>query len=147
MANDVKIRVKDIGKFVGALRKVKDDVPGQMKEGFLKIAEIVADATRGKTPKRTGRAAASITARGKQRGAAIAVGGQKAPHYPWLDFGGSTGKGHIPGKGWSGAIKRTMPEGGRYLYPTIKDNSETIRHETDALLERVIKGAGFDTRK
>lgn len=146
MAEDVKIRIKDIGRFTGALKQVNRNVGNELKGGFKKIAESVAEKTRSKVARKSGRAAGSITARGKQKGAAIAVGGQKAPYYPWLDFGGSTGRGHIPGKAWSGAIKRPMVPSGRYLYPTIKQEGPTIRRETDKLLERVVKNAGFDTR-
>lgn len=144
---DVKIEVQNLGKFTSSLRKVNDGLPSAMKEGFTKIADIVRDATRAKMPHRSGDAKGSVTSRGKQRGAAIAVGGQKAPYYPWLDFGGSVGRGHMPGKAWSGAIKRDVIPKGRYLYPSIAENSDTIKRETDALLERVIKGAGFDSRK
>lgn len=118
-----------------------------IKEEFKGIAARVAEAAARKAP---GSAGASITPRASNRGAAIAFGGRKEPHFPWLDFGGSVGRGHMPGVPWSGAIKRDWrgnPTGsGRYIYPTISEHREDTRDAVDDAIERLAKRASFTTR-
>lgn len=147
---DVKTEVRGIRELSGALRKIDSESQKKLKESFKGIAESVASSVRTKVPKRKGRAAASIVARGSTRGASIAFGGQKAPYMPWLDFGGSVGRGHRSGVPWSGAIKRDWlgnPTGmGRYVYPTIKEHGREIKEETDKALKKAIKSAGFETK-
>lgn len=143
MAEDVRVVVSGIGKLQSALKKVDDETPAKLKEGFKRIAEMVASSARSKVPRRTGKAAASIKARASTRGGSIAFGGSAAPHYPWLDFGGST-KRRVGGvrREWKG-----NPVGeGRYIYPSIREKNREIREMTDDMLASVIKGAGFDTR-
>lgn len=143
---DVEVKVTGLNELGRAFKQIDTQLPGALKEGFTKIAESVATDVRAKVAHKSGRAAGSVTARGKQRGAAIAVGGSRAPYYPWLDFGGSVGRGHKPGVGGSGAIKRDMVPDGRYLYPTIAEHNKQIKNEVDQLLERLARQAGFDTK-
>lgn len=151
MSEDVRVVVQNVGKLQSALKKVDANTGKQLKEGFRQIAERVANSARDRVPRKSGRAAASVKARGSQRGGAIAFGGSAAPHYPWLDFGGSTGHRHKQGVAWSGATKRPWlgnPGGeGRYVYPAIRDHNKDIMDSVDELLARVIRDADFDTRE
>jgi hypothetical protein len=152
MAADKSVRVeihgvRDLQK---ALKQMDTGMEKALKNEFLDIAESVASGVRSKVVKGpTGRASASVKARASNRGASIAVGGTKAPYYPWLDFGGSVGRGHQPGKPWSGAIRRDwkgVPVGkGRWLYPTITEHRDDIVDQTDDALERLARQAGFET--
>ena len=147
---DVKIRAVGIAELRKALKQVSADLPGDLKNGFARLANKVAEAIRPKVPG-TGRAASSIKGRGTAKGGAIVFGGSKAPHFPWLDFGGSVGRGHVPGRAWSGAIKREwrgIPKGeGRYVYPTIREKREDIIKEADDVLASIAARAGFETRE
>jgi len=134
----VSVRLVGLREFKGALRQVDSTMPAALKAGFTDIAENVAGAIRSKVPTRSGRAAGSVKARGSQRGGAIAFGGTAAPHYPWLDFGGST---HRSG----GGVNRPFIGEGRYVYPTIRDKGDDIKRETDELVGRLAKKAGFTT--
>lgn len=129
-----EIRIKGLNEFRSALRKIDSELPKELNRGFQKIAERIASATSLKVKHLTGRAASSLTARS---GGKVAAGGSKAPHYPWLDFGGGVGKGK--------RIKRTFIRKGRYLYPTIAERGPEIKRETDEVLARLARNAGFDT--
>ena len=54
--------------------------------------------------------------------------------YPWLDFGGSTGRGHRVGVPWTGSIKRALVKGGRYVYPTIEEARADIEDQVGDVL-------------
>lgn len=140
-----KIEVRGIRQLQSALKKIDSELAGELKVSFRKIAETVVSHTQSKVPHRSGRAASSIKAKSSSRGASIAVGGTAAPYYPFLDFGGSTGRGHSPGRAGSGVIKRSFIQGGRYLYPTIAADNQHIKEEVDNVLERLAKSAGFET--
>lgn len=146
MANPV-VKVSGIREAARAFRKVDKDIPKQLRTEFLPIARDVVSGIQSKAPRgKTGRARASVKPRSSQRGAAVAVGGNAAPYYPWLDFGGSTGKGHKPGRPWSGSVKREMPPKGRYLYPTIEEQRAKIERAAEDAVVNVARLNGFGVR-
>ena len=137
MASDVRYEVRGLRELKAAFRKVEGDLKTELKEGFKAIAEDVAGAIRPKVPKRTGRAAGSVKARGSLRGGAIAFGGSAAPYYPWLDFGGRVGI--------NKRIARDFLTEGRYVYPTIREKRDDIIEHTDDLIGHLARKAGFET--
>jgi phage gpG-like protein len=144
MAPEVQVRgIRELNK---ALKEVESELPKAMRIGFKEIADHVVQRTRAKVPRVSGKAAGSVKPRASQKGAGIAFGGSAAPYYPWLDFGGSTGRGHKPKQSGSGAIKRPFMKEGRYVYPTIKEENEYITDAVDKLISEVVDKAGFDQR-
>lgn len=125
---------------------------------FQRLAEGIAVKIRAKIPvgggKTPGAAPGSVLARGSARGASIAFGGQAAPYLPWLDFGGTTGRGHqlsSSGKGiGGGAIRREWlgrPVGmGRYVYPTVTEAREETRKAMQEIIANAARAADFDVR-
>lgn len=151
MSDDFTVRVAGLPGLNRALKQVSAESSGALKAGMLRITERVAGKVRGKVPRgKTGRAQGSVKARASTQGGRIAFGGTAAPHFPWLDFGGSTGRGHKPRVPWSGSIVREWkgnPAGeGRYVYPQIRESGPDIRREVDDLLVGLARGAGFDTQ-
>ena len=67
---------------------------------------------------------------------------------PWLDFGGSVGRGHKPGAAWSGATRRTWmgrPVGeGRYVYPAISAAREDTINQVEEAIVEAARAAGFE---
>ncbi len=67
---------------------------------------------------------------------------------PWLDFGGSVGRGHKPGVAWSGATRRDWmgrPVGeGRYVYPAISGEREATIVAVEEAIVEAARGAGFE---
>ncbi len=155
MASDrsVSIRVQGLGALNRAFKAVDDKVSGDgLKAAFLGIATAVASKARvgvpvggGLTP---GAAAGSIQPHSTTRGASISFGGQAAPYMPFLDFGGSVGRGHIPGRPWSGSIKRTWmgkPVGeGRYVYPAISSEREHTADAVEAAIAEIARNQDFE---
>lgn len=150
---EVQITVKGLRELNRAFKEIGDKVSGDgLKAAFLWIATTVASKARagvpvggGKTP---GAAAASIQPHGTARGASISFGGQAAPYMPFLDFGGSVGRGHIHGVGFSGAIKRTWlgkPAGeGRYIYPAITSEKEHTAEAVEAAIAEIARNQDFE---
>lgn len=136
--DSMMVNITGIKEVQSALSKIDDDLKGEFKKGFKKIAESVVSDTQIKVPYLTGRAAGSLKSRSSNRGASIAFGGTAAPYYPWLDFGGKVGRGK--------SISRPFIRKGRYLYPTIAEHSDDIREQTENMVERVSRSAGFTVK-
>lgn len=152
MASDksVRVEVRGIRELSTAFRQVDREASAELKARFLDIARKVVNTAQGKMPHDSGKAQASVKPKGSDRGASIAFGGTAAPYMPWLDFGGSVGKGHKPGLAWSGSVKRDWrgaPSGsGRYVYPAISERrTETEQAALDAMTAAA-KGAKFEVR-
>lgn len=151
MATDksVQLEVRGLVELTSALKKVDADVASNLKAAMKAIAadvvaiaqeQVIADVGAGP-------AASSIRPRASLRGAAVAFGGPSAPYYPWLDFGGSVGRGHKPRVAWSGAIKRAWkgkPNGdGRYVYPAIRQEGPEIGRKAREAVEDAKRSGGW----
>jgi hypothetical protein len=142
---DGTVHISGLREVRNAVRAVEKQGPQAMRAGLKDIATDVARKAAARVPARTGRAASSVKPRATQTGGAIAVGGTRAPYYAFLDWGGSTGRGHRPGVANSGSVKRPWSRRGRYLYPTINDERETTIRKVDALLAALFRRYGFET--
>lgn len=112
------IKVVGLNDFRKGLRGMDRGLPKGVRTALNEVADVLIDATRPKIPHRTGDAAASLRAQSSQTTAKIAVGGQKAPYYPWLDFGGKVGR--------KKSVVRPFYKQGRYIYPTLAEQRENI---------------------
>lgn len=146
---DVSVKVSGLRELGRALKAVDADLPKEIKTRFLPIAKHVVGVVQQRMPHRSGRAQGSVKARATVRGASIAAGGRAAPYYQWLDFGGSVGRGHVPGVPWSGSVKRRwrgVPGGsGRYIYPAIAEERAEIKAAVDKAVKEAAEAAGFKT--
>lgn len=124
------VQVRGLKEVQKALKAIDKDLPKGLRTEFLVVARAVVGTAQGNAPRVSGRAAGSIRPRAAQTGAGIAFGGNAAPYFPWLDFGGTTGKGHRPGVPKSGSVEREWkgnPGGeGRYVYPAIRAHEDDI---------------------
>lgn len=130
------IRIEGLAQFSRALRKLDADAPKGIRLAFNEAADLVVARVRPKVPKRTGRAANSVVAKSTRTQARIAAGGRKAPYFPWLDFGGRVGR-----------KKRTVRpfiEGGRYLFPGLKESQDEIQAVLERALSGVVSSAGLE---
>lgn len=137
------VRVRGLREVVAALREADAEVPKRLREHLLPIARLIVAGTATKVPRGTGSAAGSLSARAGQRGASVAFGGASAPYFPWLDYGGSVGKGHRPGVPWSGSVTRPWMPGGRYVYPTIAEHRDEIAQAALDAVSRAATDAGL----
>lgn len=144
---DVKVEVRGLRELNAAFRGMDKELNRQLRRSFLEIARMVATRASSKVPRGpSGKAARSIRPRATQKGAGVTKGDANTPYYPWLDFGGSVGKGHRPRIPWSGSVKRDAPKGGRYIYPTIAESTTEIREAVVDAIERAADTAGFETK-
>jgi hypothetical protein len=130
------IRVDGLAEFSRSLKKLDKDLPKTLRVALNDAAQIVVDDTVPEVPKRQGRASASVKARSTRTAARVSAGGSKAPHYPWLDFGGSVGRNR--------SVKRQFRKRGRYLYMAYfknRDSGEFTEALENALLD-VARQAG-----
>lgn len=144
------LQIRGLRDVRAAFARVDREIPKGFRSAFLPIAQRVVAGVQAKVPQKTGRAASSVKPRASQRGAAVVFGGNAAPYFPWLDFGGTTGRGHVPGQAWSGSVRRPWagrPVGdGRYVYPTIDEQSEEILAAAEGAVLTVARAAGFEVR-
>lgn len=134
-----RIQVRNMRDVTAALRRSGTEGRKNLKRYLLPISQGVVAAAARKVPRRSGAAAGSLSATATDTGARVSFGGTKAPYYPWLDFGGTVGKGHEPGRSWSGSVERPFISHGRYVYPTIDEQREDIEQAAmDAILRAAI---------
>lgn len=133
---DGKINVVGLAEFSRGLRKLDSEAPKGLRLALNAAAETLITATRPQIPTRTGRAAKSLVVRSTRTSARVGVGGKRAPYYPWLDFGGKTGR--------KGSVVRPFYSQGRYLYPTLGRIKPKIMEQLAEELAAVAAKAGLD---
>lgn len=142
-----EIRVRGLREVAAGFKEIDRDYGKALQRGLKGVGNQVLGAIRARVP---GGAGSALKVRATQRGFGIAFpageGLETYDFYPWLDFGGSTGKGHQQGQPWSGSIRRERLDGGRYIYPTLADNREEIGNAAADVLLDVARSAGFVTR-
>jgi hypothetical protein len=131
-----KISVTGLADFNRSLRRLDSEAPKGLRLALNAAAGTLIDATRPEIPRRTGAAAKSLVVRSTRTSARVGVGGKRAPYYPWLDFGGRTGR--------KRSVKRPFIREGRYLYPTLGRIKPKIMAQLADELDALAKSAGLD---
>lgn len=139
--SDIRFELRGLTEVHAALKAIDRDAPKELREGFLPVITDVAGRIRETVPRVTGKAAMSIRPRASQKGAGIAFSDSDGtvPYYPWLDFGGTVGRG--------GGQVRPFIKGGRYVYPGILSSMDDIEERAEEVMERLGRKHGFETRK
>lgn len=108
------IRVTGLKEFQRNLKKLDAELPKALRMAFNGAADVVVNEARPRVAKRSGRAAGTVKARSTQTASRVVGGGNKAPYYPWLDFGGRVGR--------KRSVSRPFLKHGRYIYDAYFDN-------------------------
>ncbi|MGH3075674.1 MAG: hypothetical protein ACRDQC_12130 [Gaiellales bacterium] len=140
------MRKAEAGSQKAIARHLKD-VAGKVAEDVRAVVPQSAGAKSAANPYASGSARSSVRAFATSDGAGVRGGGASAPYYPWLDFGGSTGRGHREGVAWSGATVRPWmgrPGDGRYIYPVIAQEGDKILQAVMAALDEAELEAGWE---
>jgi hypothetical protein len=130
------LHVEGLAQVQRSLRQIGPAAAKGLRLALNEAAELLIDRVRPKIPSRTGAARRSLKARSSQKAVRIAVGGRRAPWYPWLDFGGRTG----PGR----SVVRPYIADGRYLYPGLRANRAEIQQLIVQRLREVAEDAGLE---
>lgn len=132
------IKVRGLNELAKSLRRIDPELAKELRVVLNDAAETVAVRARRKVPSRSGRAARSVKAKSTRTLARVAGGGNRAPYYPWLDFGGAVGK--------RNSVRRKYQPKGRYIYPEYfkaRDAGEFQDTMHDGLLS-VLRKAGLE---
>jgi hypothetical protein len=132
-----KIKVKGLAELNRALRRLDSEAPKQLRIVHNEAAALLIDRVRPEIPTRTGAARRSLAARSTRTAARIAVGGKRAPYYPWLDFGG---QGRHKGR----PAHRPFIRVGRYIYPTLRKVRPEIEEKLAEGLSAAVANAGLE---
>lgn len=131
-----RIEVKGIREFRTALKKADADAPKMIRVTLNGAADVVLDYARPRIPSRSGAARQSLKARSSQKDVRVAVGGKKAPYYPWLDFGGHVGP--------NDSVSRPFITEGRYIYPALRVKRDDVTKVMSEGLAALATSAGLD---
>lgn len=133
---DDPIRVSGLREFQAALKAVDGEAQKELRVIGNDVADLIVSGAQRLVPRRSGRARGSIRATSSQREVRISAGGSRAKHYPWLDFGGSVGRG--------GSVKRPFLRQGRYLYVTYDRRKGAMQARLVKGLRAVAERAGME---
>jgi hypothetical protein len=134
--DELKISITGLAALQKGLRGIDAAAPKQLRLALNDGAQLLVDVTKPKIPEDTGAAARSLVARSTRTSARVAVGGKKAPYYPWLDFGG---QGRVAGR----PAPRDFYGEGRYVYPTLREIRPRIERRLQDALSAVIRDVGL----
>lgn len=130
------IKIDGLAAFTRSLRKLDADAPKALRVAMNDAAQVVVDWARPRVPRRSGRAARSLRVASTGKAVRVRAGGARAPYYPWLDFGGRTGRGR--------AIRRPFRREGRYLWAGYSAKSDEVRRITERALLDAAQRAGVE---
>lgn len=133
---EAKIQVGGLAKLSRGLKAVDADAPKELRIGLNAAAQLLVDKAKPGVPEVSGAARRSMVARSTRTSARVAVGGKKAPYFPWLDFGG---QGRIAGR----PAPREFLREGRYIYPTLRRIRPQIEAQLQESISAVIRRAGL----
>ncbi len=130
------IEIEGLREFMRSLRDLDKALPKMLRIAGNEAAAIVVDDARGRVPRRSGRAAASVKAKSTRTAVRISSGGKRAPYFPWLDYGGKVGRNNSAARKWE-------PDG-RYVYPAFRDNKAKVDDAYRKALKRIAEDAGLE---
>lgn len=128
------IRIEGLRELNRNLRRMDRDLPKGLRLAGNKAAQIVVDAARPRVPSKTGKAKRSIKVASTRTATRVSAGGNRAPYYPWLDFGGRVGRHR--------SVQRPFLKTGRYIWKAFADHRAQVEQTLREELERVAHGAG-----
>lgn len=134
-----KIQITGLREFQRALKTMDAGLPKQLRLALNEASREVIDYAQPRFPRVTGRAAASLKARSSQRAARVALGGRRAPHAPWLVYGG---QGRVRGR----PAPRPFIKGGRDFgpYAALDHRRERITEILSDALSQLARDAGLE---
>ena len=132
-----RIQVTGLREFQKQLKAMDAGLPKQLRLALNQASAEVIDYAEAHFARKTGRAAGSLKARSSQREARVALGGNRAPYAPWLDFGG---EGRIKGR----PPARPVIKSGRYVYKGLEVRRDRITEIMANALTQLAKDAGLE---
>jgi hypothetical protein len=130
------LAVAGLAEMRRGLKGMDSSLPKSVRVALNSVAQVVVDAAKPKIPSRTGAAKGSLKAASSQNQARVSAGGQRAPYYPWLDFGGRVGR--------KKSVHRDFYKSGRYIYPAVADNQDAIQEAMFKAVRHIAETNGIE---
>lgn len=141
------LRVEGLNDLAKRLKGLDPEFHKALRPALNDAAEIVVKIARPLVPVRTGKGRKSIKVSSTSKEARVAEGGTSAPYMPWLDYGGTVGRGRVGKSGNAGFVagstKRPFIKEGRYVYPAYRSQRHNIVRLLDKRLNAVVEAAGL----
>lgn len=131
-----ELRIEGLKEFNRSLKALDSELPKAVRLALNSAADVVVSDAKPRVPSKGGRARGTVKARSTRTESRVVGGGNRAPYYPWLDFGGRVGRRH--------SVKRPFLKHGRYIYNAYFRNRGEYQKVMEAELLDVAKRAGFD---
>jgi hypothetical protein len=135
MTTGYEIELVGLRQFRKSLRDLDNGAHKDLRIVANRAAERVVSDARARIPTLTGRARKSIRASSTQSRARVAAGGKRVPYYPWLDYGGQTGR--------PGTPSRPFRKDGRYLYPAFRAHRAQVMADLENGLRELAARQGL----
>jgi hypothetical protein len=132
------IKIDGLAQFRRKLKALDAGLPKMLRLVFNKAMTIVVDDAQPRIPRRTGRAAAALRGQSTANYARVTAGGAKAPHLPWLDFGGKRA-----GRG-GGVATRQFLKKGRYVWFALDARRDDVTAMMSAELVALAEQSGLE---
>lgn len=129
------IRVDGLNQLRKSLKDAGEGAEKELRPALNDAAQIVVNVAQRRVPSITGTARKSIGVASTGNKVRVKAGGTKAPYFPWLDYGGRTGK--------HGSVVRPFDKGGRYLYPAYGQERANIMRVLEKRITGIIEAKGL----
>lgn len=144
-----RILVSGIAELRNGFAAMDSGMDRAFSDALKSAADVVARDIQQRMPFDKGDAARSVKPKAIRYGASVSEGGGSAPYVQFLDFGGTTGRGHKDGRR-KGSVKREwlgrnvqMPAG-RYMYPAITDDRPDFEQKLLDAVGELARREGFE---
>ena len=128
------VKIDGLNEFRNNLKRLDRELPKALRLAFNEAADIVVQGARPGIPSKTGKAKSTVKAKSTQTFSRVSGGGNKAPYYPWLDFGGKVGR--------NKSVRRPFLKDGRYIYDSYFRNVNRYTEVLERALLDVAAQAG-----
>lgn len=137
-ARGLGIWVEGMESLQRALKEVDPNIRKEMRKELRTAARPVLATARTLTPRGpTGNLQRSLKVSVTNNGIAL---GSRLPYANLIHWGGSTGKGHVVGRRWSGAVKVRES---LFLSRALESNEDELMDALDRAVDRAAAQAGF----
>jgi hypothetical protein len=129
------VQVTGLKEFVKAIKQVDPEHAKELRKLLNRAADVIVREARPRVPQVSGRASSTVKPQSTQKMARVVGGGNRAPYYGWLDFGG-----------WGGTKKqnyRPMIREGRYIYAAYHDKRQEFFDEAELSIRTAAANAGL----
>jgi hypothetical protein len=130
------IKVEGLREARARLKALGDGQQKMIRLALNDAGAVIVDNTAPWIPSRTGRTRSTLKVRSTQSKAVVVGGGNRAPWYPWLDFGGAVGR--------KGSVYRKFYREGRFAWRTLGKRRTEVVEAVDTALVNAVREAGFE---